>query len=61
MADEPTTQTTGVELRTEQGELQGKLYGHYLEVVRRGIVTVYDTRTGKRVRTQVISTQRRGT
>jgi hypothetical protein len=58
MADELTTQATGIELRTEQGELQGKLYGHYLEVVRRGIVTIYDTRTGRRVRTQVISVQR---
>jgi hypothetical protein len=58
MADECST-TTPVELRTEQGELQGKLYGHYLEVVRRGIVTVYDTRTGKRVRTQVITQVRR--
>jgi hypothetical protein len=57
MADECST-TTPVELRTEQGELQGKLYGHYLEVVRRGTLTVYDVRTGRRVRTQVISVQR---
>ena len=59
MAEESTQQTTGVELRTEQGELQGKLYGHYLEVVRRGILTVYDIRTGRRVRTMEVPRERR--
>lgn len=59
MAEESTQQTTGVELRTEQGELQGKLYGHYLEVVRRGILTVYDIRTGRRVRTMEVTRERR--
>ena len=58
MADETKASVTAIELRTEQGELQGKLYGHYLEVVRRGILTVYDVRTGRRVRTQVITQQR---
>ena len=59
MADESSTTSTPIELRTEQGELQGKLIGHYLEVVRHGIMTVYDVRTGRRVRTQRITQQQR--
>lgn len=58
MADETTNSI--VELRTERGELQGKLVnGHYLEVVRHGIMTVYDIRTGRRVRTMEVTRERR--
>lgn len=58
MPDETTNSI--VELRTERGELQGKLVnGHYLEVVRHGIMTIYDIRTGRRVRTMVITREKR--
>ena len=53
MADE-VTQTRAVELRTEQGHLQGKVYaGRYLEIFREGKVTVYDVRTGARLEAAV--------
>lgn len=53
MADE-TTQVKAVELRTEQGYLQGKVYaGRYLEIVDRGVVRVYDVRTGARMEAAV--------
>lgn len=43
-----------IELRTEQGKLQGKVYaGRYLEIVTRGKVTVYDVRTGRRMETAI--------
>lgn len=48
--NEKATAAQAVELRTEQGKLQGKIYaGRYLEIVTRGKVTVYDVRTGSRL------------
>lgn len=52
MADEVIVRA--VELRTEQGHLQGKVYaGRYLEIVDRGIVRVYDVCTGARLEAAV--------
>jgi hypothetical protein len=49
-----TATVHAVELRTEQGELQGKVYaGRYLEIVTRGKVTVYDVSTGRRIEAAV--------
>ena len=41
---------TGVELRAEDGRLQAVLYpGQRIEVMRGGVLTVYDVLTGRRV------------
>jgi hypothetical protein len=49
-----TAMVQAVELRTEQGKLQGKVYaGRYLEIVIQGKVTVYDVRTGRRMEAAV--------
>ena len=45
---------TPVELRTENGQLQAKLCGSRLEILRHGIVTIYDVHTGRRVATRIL-------
>ncbi len=41
---------TGVELRAEDGRLHGVLYpGQRIEVMRGGVLTIYDVLTGRRV------------
>lgn len=45
-----------VELRTENGALQGKLYpGQRLEILRHGVLTVYDVQTGRRMATCAVT------
>lgn len=57
-----THEARPVELRNEQGHLQGKVYaGRYLEIVTRGTVTVYDVRTGSRLEAAIVRVQSAGT
>jgi hypothetical protein len=52
--NEATVVAQAVELRTEQGKLQGKVYaGRYLEIVTCGKVTIYDVSTGRRIEAAV--------